>query len=229
MKISSKLNIPFLKEQFLKNNMIAIENWLDDKEALKLYVYLNSLNEEEWFLSSFPNRKNKEAVENIKMLKDFVDLNDLQRLAANKACLENKFSYVFRKTIAHEKCDCVECQFKQFLNSDEVFTFLNQVTSDTYTNTVDTFASWYSDNDFLSTHDDNVEGRKIGFAYQITHNWNENWGGNLHFLNTSNYFVPDFNKMILFKISPELNSAHFVSRVINGTSYKRLTYNGWFS
>jgi Rps23 Pro-64 3,4-dihydroxylase Tpa1-like proline 4-hydroxylase len=91
------------------------------------------------------------------------------------------------------------------------------------------FASKYERDNFLSIHHDKNNG-DYAFILSLTENWNPVHGGNTHFVDEHKSIYktvsPKFNTLTIFKLSPDKQMDHFVSRVC--CSKSRYAFTGWF-
>ena len=92
-------------------------------------------------------------------------------------------------------------------------------------------ASWYMPGDHSFPHHDravNADGsRELAFVWQLTKNWQADWGGALYWCGTLSSIVPKFNALSLFKVSN--TSDHFVTQVTPNAQGKRLAVSGWWN
>ena len=119
--------------------------------------------------------------------------------------------------------------FAQFLNSDEALSFFRDVTGFDDISFADTRATAYGPGHFLTSHDDDAHGqsRRIAYVYNLTKQWNHDWGGLLTFPETASSrataFVPAFNATNLFAV-PRQHSVSFVTPFANA---RRYSVTGW--
>ena len=120
-------------------------------------------------------------------------------------------------------------QMHDFMNSDEVLTFMKKLTGDSSIIKADSYASMYLPGHFLTAHDDRHDkhDRVAAYVFSMTRNWDKNWGGNLAFFddngNITEAFNPSFNTLNIFLI-PQMHSVQLVTPFA-GTN--RTSYLGW--
>jgi len=92
---------------------------------------------------------------------------------------------------------------------------------------VDAQATAFSPGDFLTGHDDVVDGRKRHAAYVLGLNptWRTEWGGLLLFHDGGGVVgqAPGFNTLDLFSVG----QMHSVSEVNRAAAYRRYSVTGW--
>jgi len=228
------------RKEFEETGSVVIRDFLTPDLAESLYTFFNVEMPEEWWSTAtyMPGSE----VSYIRNLKENQELIQSLKESANKSFYENSLSpdfiggltYHFYRTLNdhHENCWCKECNFRSWLLSDEMLTFMERVSGDRYTRTFTTFASRYSEGCFLSPHTDQSNG-DIGFVLQLTKDWKPQWGGNLHFMDDSGFViekseVPTFNSLTLFRLPDQVGKWHYVSHVNPGVKHHRIAYTGWF-
>jgi len=233
--INPALNVVELSESFARNKSVQILDFLKEEESNKLHDWLNSNMPEDWWFTSVLNQKDKDysGAENIQRVSDSDELINLKIKGANKSFMDGDFSYVFDRTLPHgAKCNCLECQFLEFLKSEFMLFFVKSITGINVQKTNEVFSSRFLSNFFLSPHSDKGKG-KIGFVYSLSKSWRPEWGGNLHFMEddykaVTRTIVPVFNRLTLFDIPSRDGIPHYVSHVIPDVKTKRISITGWF-
>jgi Rps23 Pro-64 3,4-dihydroxylase Tpa1-like proline 4-hydroxylase len=232
--INPNLDISTYAEEFKKNRVVVIKDFLKKEEIERLYKWFSEEMPSNWWdVSSFPSidhdsvnfvRNEEENSEEIKKNYSYV----LSKFG------EGKFSYNFFRTRDnhYEDCTCGECNLRKWLVSEENLGFINQITDEKYTGSDEVFAACYTAGDFLSPHVDSPNGT-LGFVLHMTKNWLPEYGGLLHFMDDERRVVerievPEYNSLTLFYLPENKGKWHFVSPVSPGTPEIRLTYTGWF-
>ena len=70
------------------------------------------------------------------------------------------------------------------------------------------------------------DSRAVAFIWYLTRSWRQEWGGALFWCPTGQYIKPEFNVLIMFRVTPE--NMHFVCPVAAGATERRLTVNGFW-
>ena len=233
--INSRLNITEHCESFARNKSVQILDFLDERESINLYDWLNGgMPEDRWYTSIVGAQDGGcNKVEKIQIKPDTKELRDTKIKEATETFLSGGWSYVFDRTVYHDtKCNCIECEFIKFLRSQAMLEFVKSVTGIDVQKLRNAFSSRYLSNFFLSPHPDRNRG-KIGFVYSLSKDWRPEWGGNLHFMDEhyrviTRTVVPVFNKLTLFDIPAKAGIPHYVSHVVPNVKAKRLSIAGWF-
>jgi Rps23 Pro-64 3,4-dihydroxylase Tpa1-like proline 4-hydroxylase len=117
----------------------------------------------------------------------------------------------------------------EFLNSPPFRDLMRGITGDNAIDYADGQATLYRAGDFLTRHDDAVEGKNRRAAYVLgfTPEWSTDWGGLLAFPDryghVSEAFAPTFNSLNLFRV-PAL---HAVTQVASFVTAGRYSITGW--
>src|SRR5690606_1917921 len=80
----------------------------------------------------------------------------------------------------------------------------------------DSQATRFSPGHFLTSHDDDVEGkqRRAAYVLSMTPQWRTDWGGILQFIDAEGHvsagIMPKFNALNVFKV-PQTHSVSFVT------------------
>lgn len=116
-------------------------------------------------------------------------------------------------------------QLAQLMSSPEVIARLRQVTGADDIAFADAQATAYAPGDFLTAHDDDVEGkgRRAAFVLGLTPEWRIDWGGLLLVHDDGVAWVPKFNTLNLFAIP----QPHSVSQVSTFAADRRYAVTGW--
>lgn len=120
-------------------------------------------------------------------------------------------------------------QFAQFLSSAPVLETLMRITGATDLVYADCQATRYRTRDFLTPHNDELEGmhRKYAYVLSLTEGWLPRWGGLLHFVDDAGgierTITPRFNALSLFSIG----QSHYVSQVATYAPIARISVTGW--
>ena len=117
----------------------------------------------------------------------------------------------------------------EFLNSPPFLELMRRVTGDPLIGYSDAQATKYGPGDFLTRHDDRIDGkdRRAAYVLSITPDWETDWGGLLAFPDArghlSEAYSPAFNALNLFRV-PML---HAVTQVSSFAVAPRYSITGW--
>ena len=118
-------------------------------------------------------------------------------------------------------------RFADLLNLPSTIGLLRTITGSASLDFADAQATDYRAGDFLTTHDDAIEGknRVAAYVYSLTSHWQADWGGLLLFERGAEVtgFVPDYNVLRLFAVP----STHHVSYVAPWVDARRFSVTGW--
>lgn len=118
--------------------------------------------------------------------------------------------------------------FAEFMRSEAVLDLLRQITGRTAITYADAQATAYHPGDFLTGHDDDIEGkhRELAYVLNLTPRWRVEWGGLLLFHEADGPvrgLAPGFNCLNIFGV-PVL---HSVSQVTPFAGAVRHSVTGW--
>ena len=109
---------------------------------------------------------------------------------------------------------------------------MREITGVNYGNYVNTNASRYDPNHFLTVHTDtsgnDPQGRIAAHVISLTKDWDKNWGGRFIFCDeqgkTQEQRVPSFNTLSLFRVPRN----HRVSKIKEYAKGYRYSLFGWY-
>ncbi len=116
-----------------------------------------------------------------------------------------------------------------FVNSEPFLAFIRKLTNDPRPAYADAQATRYRAGDFLTAHDDDVEGKNRLYAYVLnfTPVWRPDWGGLLVFHDIDGHlsegYSPTFNALNIFRVPQQ----HAVTQVASFVGAERLSITGW--
>jgi Rps23 Pro-64 3,4-dihydroxylase Tpa1-like proline 4-hydroxylase len=119
--------------------------------------------------------------------------------------------------------------FASFMSSPPVLEQLRLITGEEDVTHADAQATAYSPGDFLTAHDDEVDGkgRRAAYVLGLSPGWLGDWGGLLLFHGRdgriADAFVPAFNTLTLFAVP----QPHSVSAVAPFAPRRRYSVTGW--
>ena len=119
--------------------------------------------------------------------------------------------------------------FARFMSSTEVVALLRDLTGYDDIVFADAQGTRYAPGDFLTRHDDAVEGkhRRAAYVFSLSPGWQAEWGGLLLFHDEAGDivrgFTPDMGSLRLFSVPAD----HSVSHVTPVAPEPRLSVTGW--
>lgn len=120
-------------------------------------------------------------------------------------------------------------RFALFMSSAEALAALRTITGSPDIAFADAQATRYGPGHFLTSHDDDIEGknRRAAYVFGLTSGWRAEWGGLLLFHDAAgdieNGLTPRLNALNIFAV-PQL---HSVSYVTPSAPEPRLSVTGW--
>ena len=120
-------------------------------------------------------------------------------------------------------------EFARLMRSESMIEFLRAATGHDALSFTDGQATAYDHDDFLTGHDDDVDGkgRLAAYVYGLTPYWRIEYGGLLLFHGANDRTVsgevPRFNTLDLFKVPVQ----HSVSMVTRSAPHRRFAVTGW--
>lgn len=152
--------------------------------------------------------------------------------AAHARAREGDFQYRYealRVPDEDERTGDLLSEFAQLMQSDVMLELLRFVTGHGELSFTDGQATAYGPGDFLTGHDDDVEGkgRLAAYVFGLTPGWRLEWGGLLLFHGehdrTVEGLAPRFNTLDLFRVPQR----HSVSEVTRAAPHRRYAVTGW--
>jgi SM-20-related protein len=225
--VNNIINIELFNKEFNSKKIIKISNFLNSNFAELLFKY--AIQEKNWNLSTGIKNNKYEKINT----KQNEKINDIQIKNVNNAFAKNEFSYIFYRSMNNVNMSYIEFTLRKYLNSDFFINKLNEITELQLTKLTTLFMSKYSSGNFLSPHSDRGNGR-LAFVINLTKFWKPYYGGILHFLNDDrteiiDTYVPEFNNLIIFKVSEEYDIPHYVSHIAPNIKISRYSITGWFN
>jgi Rps23 Pro-64 3,4-dihydroxylase Tpa1-like proline 4-hydroxylase len=120
-------------------------------------------------------------------------------------------------------------RFAMWLSEGEAREFLRDIVGESGIAFADAQATAFAPGDFLTGHDDDVQGkgRVAAYVFGLTAAWRVEWGGLLLFHgsdgNVDGGLTPRFNTLNIFAV-PQM---HSVSEVTRAAPYRRYSITGW--
>lgn len=165
-------------------------------------------------------------------------LSPEQRQALDTACYAGaRYGFQYRfETIRVPDADAERAAsddplaaFARWWSGAEPLAFLREVTGQDAIAFADAQGTAYAPGDFLTGHDDAVEGkgRLAAYVLGLTPQWRLEWGGLLLFHAgqgmRADAWLPGFNRLAVFGVP----QAHSVSEVSRAAAFRRYSITGW--
>lgn len=227
-QLSDAIDWEALKQQFARDGRVEIGDLLTDGQAESLRQHL--LARQDWTLVMNAGDKVYELARDAYGALDPDQRNSLDRLIIDAG--RDGFQYRYEAIRAPDGGDADVpdplYRFIAFLSSANVLERLNHVLGAS-ADFADGQATSYGEGHFLTSHDDNVAGKKrqAAYVFSIAREWRAEWGGLLMFHgadgNIEQAFSPKMGALRLFAVPQQ----HSVSYVTPFAPEPRLSITGW--
>lgn len=232
LKINPALKKKDLASQFQAKSRLQVENFLDPKDAEKVFEMVNSCRH---FKFKY-NEGDKEVFVKPMELKGMTErrLREFGNRIFNTA-QKGQFQYTYyscplsRETLSENQKLKPFGEVLDFLDGKDMQNFLKTVTGEKVTG-ANAEVQWFKTDSFQTTGDGlhRREKRVLGYALEMTKDWNEDAGG-VRFFKSKNgevedFYIPKFNSLTLFKV-PMKNSISYITGYATGL---KLSISGWF-
>lgn len=219
---------PHYAEIYQAQGWVRIPSFLAEAEASTLYQHLKSRTDWRQVLNS-----GDKVIELDRTARAGMGVTQRDRLDdAVYAAARTGFQYRYETIrVADDRLagapESPLTDFADHMRSSEVLNALRMITGSEDINFADAQATAYSPGDFLTAHDDAVDGkgRRAAYVYGLTPVWRIEWGGLLLFHQNSAVqgLAPEGNALTIFSV-PRI---HSVSEVTRAAPYRRYSVTGW--
>lgn len=212
-----------------KNYIITLNDFMSEEAAIQVKSDMPKFHDNWWVHAILPS--SSEGWERVHLNVGDPNIPNALQYAEN-AANSGQFAYHFLRTVGghYETCNCYMCSLHKTFESYEVLKVLSNIVGKQVIGVGEMFASKYERDNFLTIHHDKNKG-DYTFILSLTEGWNPTHGGNTHFVDESNSIYktvsPKFNTLTIFKLTPEKQMNHFVSRVCGPKP--RYAFTGWFN
>lgn len=231
IRMNPRQDVSALAQRFREEGRVHIPEFLHADDAKALYEKLRYRTDWVQVLATTNG-----AVELDRPTRARLDENQVKALnEAVYAQARSGFQYRFETARVPDSASeraansDIVSRFAEFMSTDNVRDFLRMITGSDEIEYADAQATAYAPGDFLTGHDDDVQGkfRRAAYVFGLTPIWRLEWGGLLLFHGSDGHvdrgLVPTFNTLNLFKV-PQL---HSVSEVTQAAAYRRYAITGW--
>ena len=232
MKLSPEIDLASHRAQFQREGKVQIAPFLADDVAHRMRAHL--LGRGDWVEVLNSGDRTFEidrAGQSALSEPERTQLNELVNASARDGFQYRYETLRVPNSTAERKASAGEmlADFAEFMSNPPALSLLRDITGCNDIAFADAQATLYRPGDFLTAHDDAVEGKSRLAAYVLglTPDWRTEWGGLLMFHDkrgdVSCALLPRFNSLTLFSV-PQL---HSVSLVAPFTGGDRLSITGW--
>ena len=229
--IDPRIDVDGLSRRYAETGRISIEPFLAPGGAERLYELLRSRTDWRQVVNSGEKLFELDRAAQQAMDAEQREALDQAVYAGARRDFQFRYETVRVPDGARERraSDDPLFRFADWLSTGPARDLLRTITGDAGINFADAQATAYSPGDFLTSHDDAVEGKNRSAAYVLGLNpeWRIEWGG-LFLMHDgggegARALVPRFNRLNLFRV-PQM---HSVSEVTRATPYRRYSITGW--
>ncbi len=230
-RINPDLDLDALARTYQEEGKVRIYSLLADG-PVQLYEYLEAHPEWIHLISTADGALELDPEAKARLSSD--EWAAIEAAAHERARTEFQYRYYGLRVPEEDELDDEDqddflIRFARLMQSGEMQDLLQAITGRSGFAFTDGQATAYDVGDFLTAHDDAVEGKErlAAFVYGLTPRWRLEWGGMLLFHGemdrTADGFTPRFNTLDLFKV-PRL---HSVSEVTRSATHRRYAVTGW--
>ncbi|MGC1468681.1 MAG: 2OG-Fe(II) oxygenase family protein [Sphingorhabdus sp.] len=228
--LNSALDALALSKTFSAGGHISIPDFLDRDCAIELHEALSTRQDWAWAINAGGHvydlgREARDAM----TAEQRVELDNRINLAARDGFQFRFSSLRVPDPVSEREPDRdILHAFAEFMRSDPVLDLIRTVTGKTAILFADAQGTAYHPGDFLTGHDDDIEGknRELAYVMGLTPEWRVEWGGLLLFHEKEGRIsglVPRFNCLNMFAL-PVLHSVSQVAPFAGGVRY---AVTGW--
>jgi len=232
--LNSNLNLEYLTRQYAADQRLRIDDILESDLAQRLHRACRDDVPYEYLCHVDGDNLAIPTAELAKLTPN--EQNELQEKIISMAADGIGFFYCgYQMDRAPVKTDNEQLAFLHemfdFLNSDEMLSFISTITGQTDLTGADAQFTRYTSGQFLTRHKDDItpERRRIAYVMGFSEDWHPDWGGLLQFFETDgtprDAWIPAFNSLSLF----DVRHVHSVTYVTPFARTPRLSLTGWFT
>lgn len=228
LKLNPKLDAARLAQDFARDGRVQVQGFLEQQSAEALHLLLRERSD--WVQVLNANGKVFELTREtrLQMAEAARAELDLAVYAQARSGFQYRYEAIRVPDSAPERAASADplAGFAQWMSTGAVRDLLQAIVDAPDIAFADAQATAYSPGDFLTAHDDAVEGKNRHAAYVLglTPVWRTEWGGLLLFHDPDlRGYVPAFNTLNLFRV-PQM---HSVSEVTRAAAYRRYSITGW--
>ena len=222
--LNPQLNVEQLTQAYAQRGALAIQNFLQPDFAKRLY---DALCELDWFLEI--KDYSQASMLRVPVSEDLSSWNLIAALDKTENEI-NRDELFFMRLCCHpeEFSSPVLKEFTDYINADEFLSIVKQITGHPEVTGTWVEATCYDKCCFLGGHrDDHHPGNVVAFVFNLTPQWQIDWGGLLTLLfggNAPPVLVPPmFNSLNMFNVPLD----HLVSSVSLAARGRRYSLTGW--
>lgn len=226
IQINDILNMSELKDEFLKNGIVRVFDFLEQTSLEKISL---SMEKNVSYVNAFFLEGQNREVSDAEIQKlPVVTQQQLYKDIHEAASRGTGFLYGRYKIDQDSLLDLKDTL--QLFNSESILKLINEITGLCDLKSADGQATRFRRGDFLTRHIDNVPGetRRIAYVLGLTPAWHPDWGGLLQLYERdgtpTKSWSPVFNSLTLF----DVDKVHSVTSIAPFALKSRYSITGWF-
>ena len=230
-RLNPALDAAALAADFAANGRVRIRDFLVDEDAAALHSEMRR--REDWLqiVNSGDKVFDLDRRTRAGMSRERLEALDQAVYAGAREGFQHRYEAIRIPDGEGERqaSDDLFAKFALWLSGGDARDFLRGVIGRAELDFADAQATAYSPGDFLTGHDDAVEGknRLAAYVFGLTPQWRAEWGGLLLFHDpdgdVERGLVPRFNTLNIFAV-PQPHSVSLVSRA---APFRRYSITGW--
>ena len=229
--LNPKLDAAALAERFARERYVQVQDFLTEDAASTLHAALRARQDWRQVLNTSSGFVELDRPTRAGMSAEQANALDNAVYAQARTGFQYRYETIRVPDAGSERAaqDDAVFAFAQFLSEGAGRDFLRTVTGFGDVAFADAQATAYSPGDFLTGHDDRIEGknRRAAYVFSLNPVWRIEWGGLLLFHGADGHvergLMPTFNSLNLFAV-PVM---HSVSEVTRASPYRRYSVTGW--
>lgn len=229
--LNPRLDVPLIARVYRAAGRVHIPDFFDAPTAVRIHRCL--VGETPWQYVLHDGTADRELP-----VTSLAELPAAERdhwLALVERAAERGFSYRYANFRLFENYqdglhqDCWLMRLLEYMNAPLFRGLMREITGDTAIDYADAQATLYRAGDFLTRHDDAVDGknRRAAYVLSFTPEWLTDWGGLLAFPDgfghVAEAYAPAFNALNLFRVP----APHAVTQVSSFAPAGRYSITGW--
>ncbi len=198
--VNQKLKLIPAKQEYNTHNFIKLSNWLEDSYAQELKEYLQGIPMDWWSYRS-SNSEHPQII----LSEDNINLYETIKNEVVESLSPNVSSYSYHMVREGHSttCNCLICNFKQFMASRSTFSLLSYLTGKYLVRSTPCSIAKYEEKDFLNPNTEEME-YSVKLFYSLS-TLDSPFDGGLLFFNKKGedlkVILPEFNTLYLFDSS----------------------------
>ena len=220
-----------LAKQFARDGRVTIDRLIDEAVALELHQMLRRRDDWRQVIISGEKLVELDRLTQAGLTREQREALDQAVYAGARTGFQARYEAIRVPDEPQERAASKDAlaRVAEWLSAGPMREFLRKVTGVGDMEFADAQGTAYSPGDFLTGHDDAVEGksRLAAYVFGLTPTWRLEWGGLLLFHEEgdtrASAIAPGFNQLNIFRVGQQ----HSVSEITRAAAYRRYSITGW--